>query len=117
MRDGTELIGWGMATGVWEALQKPAAVRIVLAADGRAEIMCAASDIGTGTYTIMAQVGADALGLPIERISVKLGDSTLPRSPIEGGSWMAATVCNAIVATAMEVREKLLQLAKAELAA
>jgi xanthine dehydrogenase YagR molybdenum-binding subunit len=113
MRDGTELIGWGMATGVWEALQKPAAVRIVLAADGRAEIMCAASDIGTGTYTIMAQVGADALSLPIERISVKLGDSTLPRSPIEGGSWMAATVCNAIVATATEVREKLLQLAQA----
>src|SRR3954471_12445083 len=65
MRDGTELVGWGMATGVWEALQMPAAVRITLSANGHAEIACATSDIGTGTYTIMAQVAADTLGLPI----------------------------------------------------
>src|SRR4051812_7161742 len=56
----------------------------------------AASDIATGTYTIMAQVAADLLGLPIESISIKLGDSTLPRAPIEGGSWMAASVSNVI---------------------
>ena len=79
MRDGSELVGWGMATGVWEALQMPAAVRIVLTANGHAEVATAASDIGTGTYTIMAQVAADMLGLPIDNISVKLGDSTLPR--------------------------------------
>ena len=113
MRDGTDLVGWGMATGIWEALQMPAAVRIVLTADGHAEIACATSDIGTGTYTIMAQVAADTLGLPIENISVKLGDSTLPQSPVEGGSWIAASVCNAIVGTAVEVRKELLQLAKA----
>ena len=76
MRDGWELVGWGMATGVWEALQMPVAVRIALTANGHAEISCATSDIGTGTYTIMAQVAADALGLPIENISIKLGDST-----------------------------------------
>ena len=113
MRDGTELVGWGMATGIWEALQMPAAVRIVLTADGRAEISCATSDIGTGTYTIMAQVAADVLGLPIESISVKLGDSTLPPCPVEGGSWIAASVCNAIAGTAVEVRKELLRLAKA----
>jgi xanthine dehydrogenase YagR molybdenum-binding subunit len=113
MRDGGELVGLGMATGIWEALQMPAAVRIVLTADGRAEIACATSDIGTGTYTIMAQVGADMLGLPIENISVKLGDSTLPQCPVEGGSWIAASVCNAIAATAIEVRKELLRLAKA----
>ena len=113
MRDGGELVGWGMATGVWEALQMPAAVRIVLTADGKAEIACATSDIGTGTYTIMAQVAADTLGLPIENISVKLGDSTLPKSPVEGGSWIAASVCNAIVGTGTEVRRELLRLAKA----
>ena len=65
MRDGTELVGWGMATGVWEALQVPIAVRIVLTANGHAEVSCATSDIGTGTYTIMAQVAADMLGLPL----------------------------------------------------
>ncbi len=54
MRDGSELVGWGMATGVWEALQMPAAARIVLTATGHAEVFCAASDIGTGTYTILA---------------------------------------------------------------
>ena len=112
MRDGTELVGWGMATGVWEALQMPAAVRIVLSANGHAEVACATSDIGTGTYTIMAQVAADVLGLPLDNISIKLGNSTLPQSPVEGGSWIAASVCNAIAGTAVEVRQELLRLAK-----
>lgn len=113
MRDGTELVGWGMATGVWEALQMPAAVRIMLSANGHAEVACATSDIGTGTYTIMAQVAADTLGLPLDNITIKLGDSTLPQSPVEGGSWIAASVCNAIAGTAVEVRQELLRLAKA----
>jgi xanthine dehydrogenase YagR molybdenum-binding subunit len=112
MRDGSELVGWGMATGVWEALQMPAAARIVLTANGHAEVACATSDIGTGTYTIMAQVAADMLGLPLDNISIKLGDSTLPQSPVEGGSWMAASVSHAIAATAHEVRKELLRLAK-----
>jgi xanthine dehydrogenase YagR molybdenum-binding subunit len=113
MRDGSELVGWGMATGVWEALQMPAAARIVLTANGHAEVSCAASDIGTGTYTILAQVAADTLGLPIESISIKLGDSTLPQAPVEGGSWMAATASHAVAAVAEEVRKELLALAKA----
>jgi xanthine dehydrogenase YagR molybdenum-binding subunit len=113
MRDGSELVGWGMATGIWEALQVPVAARIVLGANGHAEVSCAASDIGTGTYTIMAQVAADTLGLPIENIDIKLGDSTLPQAPVEGGSWMAASASHAVVAAAEEVRKELLALAKA----
>lgn len=113
MRDGSELVGWGMASGVWEALQMPATVRIVLTANGHAEVATAASDIGTGTYTIMAQVAADMLGLPIDNISVKLGDSTLPQCPVEGGSWIASSVCNAIANTARAVRGELLKLANA----
>jgi xanthine dehydrogenase YagR molybdenum-binding subunit len=89
------------------------AARIVLASNGHAEVSCAASDIGTGTYTIMAQVAADTLGLPIENISIKLGDSTLPQAPVEGGSWMAASASHAIATTAEEVRRELLALAKA----
>ena len=112
MREGSELVGWGMASGVWEALQMPATVRIVLTANGHAEVATAASDIGTGTYTIMAQVAADMLGLPIDNISVKLGDSTLPQCPVEGGSWIASSVCNAIANTARAVRGDLLELAK-----
>jgi xanthine dehydrogenase YagR molybdenum-binding subunit len=113
MRDGNDLVGWGMATGIWEALQVPVAVRIVLGANGHAEVSCAASDIGTGTYTIMAQVAADTLGLPIENISIKLADSTLPQAPVEGGSWMAASASHAVAATAEEIRGELLALAKA----
>jgi len=112
MRDGTELVGWGMATGVWEALQVPIAVRIVLTANGHAEVSCATSDIGTGTYTIMTQVAADMLGLPLDSVTVKLGDSTLPQSPVEGGSWIAASVSNGIVTTSDAVRAELLLLAR-----
>jgi xanthine dehydrogenase YagR molybdenum-binding subunit len=112
MRDGSDLVGWGMATGVWEALQVPTACRIVMTSNGHAEVSCAASDIGTGTYTIMAQVAADMLGLPIDNITVKLGDSTLPRAEVEGGSWTAASVAHAIANTAEEVRKELLALAR-----
>jgi xanthine dehydrogenase YagR molybdenum-binding subunit len=112
MRDGHELIGWGMSTGVWEALQMPITVRIVLTANGHAEVACATSDIGTGTYTIMAQVAADMLGLPLDNISIKLGDSSLPQSPVEGGSWIATSVSNGIVTTVREICDELLRLAK-----
>ena len=112
MRDGSDLVGWGMATGVWEAMQMPIAVRIVLTSNGHAEVACATSDIGTGTYTIMAQVAADMLGLPIDNISIKLGDSSLPQSPVEGGSWIAASVANGIATTAEAIRNELLRLAK-----
>lgn len=112
MRDGTDLVGWGMASGIWEALQVPITVRVALTANGHAQVSCATSDIGTGTYTIMAQVAADMLGLPLENIDVKLGDSTLPQSPVEGGSWIAASVSNGIVTTCDAVREQLLNFAK-----
>jgi xanthine dehydrogenase YagR molybdenum-binding subunit len=112
MRDGSELVGWGMATGIWEALQMPMAARIVLTSNGHAEVSCGTSDIGTGTYTIMAQVAADMLGLSIENVTIKLGDSTLPQSPVEGGSWTAASVAQAIAVTADEVRKELLGLAQ-----
>jgi xanthine dehydrogenase YagR molybdenum-binding subunit len=112
MRDGSELVGWGMASGIWEALQMKTCARIVLTANGHAEVACATSDIGTGTYTIMAQVAADMLGLPIDNVSIKLGDSTLPASPVEGGSWMAASVSHAIKNAADAVRKELLALAR-----
>jgi xanthine dehydrogenase YagR molybdenum-binding subunit len=112
MRDGSDLVGFGMATGIWEALQAPITVRIVLTANGHAQVACATSDIGTGTYTIMAQVAADMLGLPLDNIEVKLGDSSLPQSPVEGGSWIATSVSNAIATTAGAIRDKLLVLAR-----
>ncbi len=112
MRDGSELVGWGMASGIWEALDITIAARVTLTANGHAEVACATSDIGTGTYTIMTQVTADMLGLPLENVTARLGDSTLPQSPVEGGSWIASSISNAIAATCHEVRNELLHMAK-----
>jgi xanthine dehydrogenase YagR molybdenum-binding subunit len=98
MRAGHELIGLGMATGIWEAMMMKAAAKARLTADGRLEISSAASDIGTGTWTILAQIGADALGLPIESVVPLIGDSALPSSPVEGGSWTAASNGSAVQA-------------------
>jgi xanthine dehydrogenase YagR molybdenum-binding subunit len=111
MRDGSELVGWGMASGVWEALQMPFASRIVMTANGHVEVSSAASDIGTGTYTIVAQVAADMLGVPIESVTVKLADSTLPKAAVEGGSWTAASISHAIVNAADDIRARLLLIA------
>jgi xanthine dehydrogenase YagR molybdenum-binding subunit len=96
MRDGRELVGWGMATGIWETLMMPHSARAAVTADGRLEIGCATADIGTGTYTILTQIAADALGLPMEQVTVLLGDSTLPTAPVEGGSWTAASAGSAV---------------------
>jgi xanthine dehydrogenase YagR molybdenum-binding subunit len=84
----------------------------VLTAKGHADVSCATSDIGTGTYTIMAQVAAEMLGIKMDSVTIRLGDSTLPQSPVEGGSWIAASVSNAIVTTSDAVRTELLRLAK-----
>jgi xanthine dehydrogenase YagR molybdenum-binding subunit len=96
-----------MATGAWEAMWEKASARAVLTADGKLTVSSATADIGTGTYTIMAQIAADALGLPIDNVTVQLGDSSLPEAPVEGGSWTAASVGSAVKAACDKVRERL----------
>jgi xanthine dehydrogenase YagR molybdenum-binding subunit len=112
MRDGNSLIGWGMASGVWEASQQEASAKAVLSVDGKLHVSSATADIGTGTYTIMTQIAAEQLGLPIEDVTFKLGDSSLSTSPVEGGSWTAATIGSAVKAVCEKVRQRLFQLAK-----
>ncbi|MCC9136948.1 xanthine dehydrogenase family protein molybdopterin-binding subunit [Pontibacter silvestris] len=112
MREGHNLIGWGMAHGAWEATQKPAAAKAVLSADGKLTVSCATADIGTGTYTVMTQIAADTLGMPLEDVTFKLGDSSLPMSPLEGGSWTVSSVGSAVKAVCDKVGEKLLKLAQ-----
>jgi xanthine dehydrogenase YagR molybdenum-binding subunit len=112
MRDGNALIGWGMATGVWEVMQESATAKALLTADGMLTVSSATADIGTGTYTIMTQIAAEALGLPISNVRFVLGDSTLPTAPIEGGSWTAVSVGSAVKAACDKVRERLLAFAR-----
>src|SRR5262249_26993091 len=112
MREGTDLVGWGMATGIWEALQMPTAARIVLSGNHHAEVSCATHDIGAGSYTLMAQVGADMVGVPIDYGIVKLGDRSWRGSQFEGGLWTAASVARGMAAAADEVRMELLGIAQ-----
>jgi xanthine dehydrogenase YagR molybdenum-binding subunit len=112
MRDGNELVGWGMATGIWEAMQQKASAKAVLTANGNVEIASATADMGPGTYTMMAQLGAEMLGAPVGDVTVKLGDSALPDAPVEGGSFTASSVGSAIHAACIMVQKELLRLAQ-----
>jgi xanthine dehydrogenase YagR molybdenum-binding subunit len=112
MRDGNELVGWGMATGIWEAMQMPARAKAVLTANGSVEIASATADIGPGTYTMMAQLTAEMLGLPLDNVTAKLGDSALPDAPVEGGSFTTSSVGSAIYAACRAVQKELLVLAQ-----
>jgi xanthine dehydrogenase YagR molybdenum-binding subunit len=111
VRQDGALVGLGMATSVWESAQLPAAARAVLSLDGILTVSSATSDIGTGTYTIMTQLAAQALGSPIEKVRFALGDSSLPEAPVEGGSFTASTVGTAVQAACEKVREQLYGLA------
>ncbi|HSU21934.1 MAG TPA: xanthine dehydrogenase family protein molybdopterin-binding subunit [Variovorax sp.] len=91
MKEGRELVGWGVATGMWDAMFMKTSARARLTAAGDLEIATAGSDIGTGTYTVVSQVASETLGVPLGRITARLGDSDLPASPVEGGSWGAAS--------------------------
>jgi xanthine dehydrogenase YagR molybdenum-binding subunit len=108
-REGTELVGWGMATGVWDAMQMFARASAVLHADGRLVVSSAATDIGTGTYTVMAMIAAEAMGLPLEDVTFQLGDSTLPVAPIEGGSSHVTTVGSAVAGVCEKLQKTLLK--------
>lgn len=96
MRDGKELVGWGLATGVWDAMFQKTSARATMDAQGKLEVASATADIGTGTYTVMTQVAGDTLGVALDDITARLGDSSLPRAPVEGGSWAAASTGAAV---------------------
>jgi xanthine dehydrogenase YagR molybdenum-binding subunit len=112
MRDGNELVGWGMASGIWEAMQMPASAKAVLTANGSVEIASATADIGPGTYTMMTQLAAEILGVPLDSVTAKLGDSALPDAPVEGGSFTTSSVGCAIHAACRAVQQELLALAQ-----
>ncbi|NEP09624.1 MAG: xanthine dehydrogenase family protein molybdopterin-binding subunit [Symploca sp. SIO2C1] len=101
-RDG-KLIGWGMAASTFPAFRGSASVTVRLLADSTAEILTSGNDMGTGAYTVVAATAAEGLGLPVEQIRVKLGDSLLPNGGMAGGSQMSATLVPAVMAACKEV--------------
>lgn len=109
-RDG-KILGWGLAGASWVALRLPCTATVEFCANGRLCVRCGTQDIGTGTYTIFAQVLHEKTGVPLDRIDVILGDSSLPDGPMSGGSMVTGSVLNAIASGAEKAIKRLQQVA------
>jgi len=112
MRDGRWLVGHGMATATYPAHMDKCKAVAMLEADGTYVVRCSTQDIGTGTYTIGAQVAAEALGVALGQVRFELGDSRFPRAPVSGGSMTAASVGMAVRNACLALKEKVLAGAK-----
>jgi xanthine dehydrogenase YagR molybdenum-binding subunit len=114
MREGRQLIGYGMAAGSYPMIRTASEAKLVFHASGQIEVLSAGTDMGTGTYTILAQTAADALGVPVENVVVRLGDTILPRSALAGGSQQANNLSGAVDKAARNAVEALLALAASD---
>ncbi|MCE0464394.1 xanthine dehydrogenase family protein molybdopterin-binding subunit [Pseudomonas uvaldensis] len=112
MRSGRQLVGWGMAGGVWEAMQQKASARASLDANGKLTVSSATTDIGTGTYTVMTQIAAGTCGVSLDDVTFVLGDSSLPTAPLQGGSFTVSSVGTAVQQACEALNEKLLDVAR-----
>jgi xanthine dehydrogenase YagR molybdenum-binding subunit len=109
-RDGLTL-GWGMAGCAWIAARFPAEASVQLRDDGSARVACATQDIGTGTYTNLAQLASHKTGVPLDKVEVALGDTSLPEGPLSGGSMVTGSVVPAVFAAADKAINSLLTIA------
>jgi xanthine dehydrogenase YagR molybdenum-binding subunit len=111
VRDGRWLVGYGMATATYPVRRSASNALARINADGTALVQAGTQDLGTGTWTVMTQVAAQFLGLPMEKVRFELGDSKLPVTPVSGGSQTAASTGSAVQAAALAAISKLTQLA------
>jgi xanthine dehydrogenase YagR molybdenum-binding subunit len=109
-RDGL-IVGWGMAGCAWGAGRFPAQANVELRNDGTARVASGTQDIGTGTYTILAQLASDKTGVPLNKVEVVLGDTSLPAGPISGGSMVTGSIVPAVFAAADNAIASLLTVA------
>ncbi len=109
-RNGLTL-GWGMAGAAWVAARFAAAANVELRDDGTARVACGTQDIGTGTYTILAQLTSEKTGVPVDKVEVALGDTSLPEGPVSGGSMATGSVVPAVFDAADNAAKSLLILA------
>ena len=111
VRDGRWLVGLGMAAAIRGNFLLPAKAGVRIDADGTITLRQGMTDIGTGTYTILAQITAETLGVPLAQVKVELGDSDFPPAPGSGGQFGAATAGSAAFAAGMNLRQALAELA------
>ncbi|TMQ22385.1 MAG: xanthine dehydrogenase family protein molybdopterin-binding subunit [Deltaproteobacteria bacterium] len=110
MRDRGTRIGWGMATATYPARMSPSSAIARMRPDGILLVQAGTQDIGTGTYTIMTQIAADAMGIPIEQVRFELGDTAFPETPVSGGSQTAASTGTAVKLAVDKLRDQLIAL-------
>jgi xanthine dehydrogenase YagR molybdenum-binding subunit len=111
-RDGNELVGWGLASVTYPAKQRKASARACMKADGTLVVQAGTQEIGTGTYTIMTQIAADTLDVPIDKVVFELGDTVLPETPLSAGSLTAASTGSAVKDVCDKLRSELEALRK-----
>ncbi len=111
-----KLIGWGMATATYPTRRSPSSALARLLPDGTAYVQAGSQDLGTGTYTVMTQTAADALGLPPEKVRFELGDTLMPETPVSGGSQTAASTGSAVQAAGKAAKAQAIALAVADTA-
>ena len=111
MRRAGLTLGWGMAGCPWHAARFAAKASVEIGNDGTARVACGTQDIGTGTYTILAQLAAQKTGVPLEKVEVALGDTVLPEGPLSAGSMATASVVPAVFAAADSAIASLLTVA------
>ncbi|WP_026423325.1 xanthine dehydrogenase family protein molybdopterin-binding subunit [Actinokineospora inagensis] len=114
VRDGHDLVGWGMASAVMATFRFPASARVRLRVDGTVVVEAGCQEIGTGTYTILPQVAADVLGCPADQVTLRLGDTDLPETGMTAGSSTTLSVGSAISAAATTLTAQLAELAGAD---
>jgi xanthine dehydrogenase YagR molybdenum-binding subunit len=110
-RDGHHRIGWGMASACYPVYRMPSEAALLVDKCGSVIVRCGTQDMGGGTYTVLAQLAAETLGVPLERISVELGDTRLPEGPYSGGSLATASFAPAVEDAALVMRRRLIELA------
>ncbi|MGB3651987.1 MAG: xanthine dehydrogenase family protein molybdopterin-binding subunit [Rivularia sp. (in: cyanobacteria)] len=110
MRDGRYLIGMGMATATYPAFTSPASAKAKMLADGSVVVQSSTHDMGGGTATVMAQLIADTLGFPFERVCFEYGDTRLPKAPVSGGSMTVSSVGSAVYGAVKGLQAKVLEL-------
>jgi xanthine dehydrogenase YagR molybdenum-binding subunit len=102
--DGRWLVGMGAACAAFPTFLRPSSAKVWLAPDGRAVARMSATDIGTGTYTVLTQIAAEALGLPVEQVNVEIGDTDFPPAAGSGGSFGAASAGTALLLACEKLR-------------
>lgn len=111
MRDGHQLIGWGVAAGTYPVRRAYGEAKVRILADGSVEVESSSIDMGQGTYTILAQTAAETVGVPADDVVVKLGDSRFPRAGVAGGSRLAGVMTGAVYKAATSALDQLIGLA------